>query len=226
LRKVLCSIGAGPHQALLELSGETFSIFAARHGYELDLRREVLVADRAPAWSKIALLRECLDHCDLVLWVDADAAIVDPTIDIADELARGDVMAMVAHEYDGMSVPNAGVWVLRNRRSVRRLLDRIWNRVEYLDHDWWENAALLRELGYTVEPTVELVRPTRIWGHTRFVDRSWNSISVDAASHPRINHYPGHSQEHRILGLTRDLATARAVADSWETPLPDQRPVD
>jgi len=216
LRKVLCSIGAGPHQELLDISGETFAIFARRHGYELDLRREVLVADRAPAWSKIALLQECLTRSDLVFWVDADAAIVDPTLDIADEMTRRDVMGLVAHEYDGMRVPNAGVWVLRNCRPVRRLLDRIWNRVEYLDHDWWENAALIRELGFTVEPTVALDRATRILGRTRFVDRSWNSIAIDAAAHPRINHYPGRSQEHRIAALTQDLATARAVAVGWK----------
>ena len=221
MRKVLCSIGVGPHRELLDISGATFSIFARRHAYDLELRRDSLAADRAPAWSKIKLLRELLSHYDLALWIDADVAIVDPTLDIAEELGPRDLMGLVAHEYDGMRVPNSGVWVLRSSRSVRRLLDRIWDRVEYLDHDWWENAALISELGYTVEPRVELAKATRILARTRFVDRSWNSIEIDAAPHPRINHYPGRSQEHRLDSLTRDLVTARAVAAGLEIPASD-----
>ena len=34
-----------------------------------------------------ALLRDALDRYDLVLWIDADAVIVDPSQDIADGLA-------------------------------------------------------------------------------------------------------------------------------------------
>ena len=39
-------------------------------------------------WNKLLLAAELLGRYDLVLWVDADAAIVDPTVDIADELGR------------------------------------------------------------------------------------------------------------------------------------------
>jgi hypothetical protein len=36
--KALCSIGAGPHEALLEISRPTFEAYARRHGYELIMR--------------------------------------------------------------------------------------------------------------------------------------------------------------------------------------------
>ena len=202
-------MGAGPHAALLEISGATFAAYAERHGYDLDLRTEILVPERAPAWSKIRLFLELFEHYDLVLWIDADAAIVDPTLDIADELQERDLMALVAHEVAGQVVPNCGVWVLRRHRLVRRWLEEIWNRVEYLDHQWWENAAVIDALGYQVEPTVELVRRTRMRARTRFIDRSWNSIAIDLAPHPKINHYPGRSQEYRLEHLTADLKAVR-----------------
>ncbi len=219
MRKVLCSIGAGPHAALLDISGATFAGYAERHGYDLDLRTETLAPERPPAWSKIRLLRELLEHYDLVLWIDADAAIVDPALDIAEALKRRDLMGMVAHEYDGQVVPNCGVWVLRRHRLVRRWLDAIWNRVEYLDHEWWENAAVIDELGYRVEPTVELVRRTRMRARTRYVDRSWNSIAIDRAPHPKINHYPGRSQEYRLEHLAADLRAVRN-RQSQQSPRP------
>ena len=212
MRKVLCSIGAGPFGEILDVSGTSFEIYARRHGYDLDLRRELIDPSRPASWNKIPLFLELLTEYDLVLWIDADAAVVDPTDDIADALEDRDAMALVAHEYDGQIVPNCGVWVLRRDRAVRRILERVWTHTEYLNHEWWENAALLVELGYRIEPRVEIARRSRMRQRVRFLDGSWNSIGVDPAANPRINHYPGRSQEHRLAHLTADVQLARAAA--------------
>ena len=92
--KALCSIGSGPHEALLEISRPTFAAYAERHGYELITSTE---ADprRPPAWAKVPMLREALAAYDLVLWIDADAVIVDGTRDIADELAPDRFLGLV-----------------------------------------------------------------------------------------------------------------------------------
>lgn len=217
VRKVLCSLGVGPHEELLQLSGQTFAIFAEHHGYDLEIRTRLGAPDRPPSWSKIPLFLELFATYDFVLWVDADCAIVDPTRDIAADLARTEVMAMVAHSYDGQVVPNCGVWALRRTRSVQSFLERVWSRTEYLDHDWWENAAVIDELGYSVEPPIRVLGRNRMRQRVRFLDSSWNSIGADVSEHPRINHYPGRSHEHRLASLTRDVETARAVASAWTT---------
>jgi glycosyl transferase family (putative galactosyltransferase) len=215
-RKVLCTIATGPHADLFELSGPSFAIFAERHGYDLAVRRVLTAPDREPSWNKLPFFLELFEEYDLVVWVDADAAIVDPSSDIAEELGPEDLMGVVAHEYDDQVIPNCGVWVLRNDDGVREFVERLWNRTEFLDHRWWENAAFLDELGYQVDPRVDLVRPTPMLRRTRFIDRSWNSIRVDEARHPRINHYPGRSQAHRLQELERDLSQARAAASEWD----------
>jgi hypothetical protein len=211
-RKVLCSIGAGPHAELLEISGQTFRIYAERHGYDLALRTELAAPERPASWSKVVLVQELLDRYELVFWVDADAAIVDPTADVAAELHRRTQIGLVAHEYDGQVVPNCGVMVVRSRRAARRFLDDVWRRSEYIDHKWWENAAVLDLLGYDLEPQVALRRPAPMLRKVQFIDRSWNSVLVDEAAQPRIRHYPGRSHEYRLEHLARDLAAARAVA--------------
>ena len=218
MRKVLCSVGVGPHEALLDLSSQTFEIFADHHGYDLDLRRQLTAPDRAPSWSKIPLFIELFERYDLVLWLDADCAIVDPTLDIADELEPDDLMGMVIHEYDGQAVPNCGVWVLRRHRHVQKFLERVWNRSEYLDHDWWENAAVIDDLGYAVDPPVRVIGRSRMRRRVHALTPAWNSIETDTAERPRINHYPGRSQEHRLAALERDLGTARIVAAGWPVP--------
>jgi hypothetical protein len=209
---VLCSIGAGPHAELLEISGQTFGIYAERHGYDLALRTELAAPERPASWSKVLVVQELLDTYDLVFWVDADAAIVDPSVDVADELDRRAQIGLVAHEYDGQVVPNCGVMVVRSRRAARRFLRAVWERTSYVDHKWWENAAVLDLLGYDLEPQVVLRRPSPMLRRVQFLDRAWNSVLVDESAHPRVRHYPGRSQEYRVERLRRDLALARAAA--------------
>ena len=53
----------------------TFAAYAERHGYELITSTEAL--RRPPAWAKVPMLREAARSYELVLWIDADAVIVD-----------------------------------------------------------------------------------------------------------------------------------------------------
>ncbi len=209
MRKALCSLGTGPHSELLDVSAETFRIFADRHGYELVLHHELPAPDRHPAWSKVRVILDALDRYDLVFWVDADAAIVDASRDVADELASHSLLGLVAHEYEGQQIPNCGVMVVRRDRRTRRLFEAIWEQTDLLDHKWWENAAMLRLLGYELEPKVRLVAPTRMFKRVQFLEAGWNSVLVDPAPHPRVNHYPGRSQEYRLEHLRADVATLR-----------------
>ncbi|MDA8343115.1 MAG: hypothetical protein M0007_12940 [Actinomycetota bacterium] len=209
-RKVICSIGTGPHAELLARSATTFRDYAERHGYDLCIHDQAEPSGRPPAWAKVLLIRQQLDRYDLVLWIDADAAVTDPSVDIADLLGRRDLMALVAHttpEGDD-PIPNCGVWLLRSHRATRRFLDRVWDSTAYVEHRWWENAAVLDLLGYELEPRVRLVDPSPMFRHTRLLDTEWNSIPGDAAPRPRIVHFPGLPLDERRAGLDAAVASA------------------
>ena len=211
--KALCSIGAGPHEALLEISRPTFAAYAERHGYELITSTE---SDprRPPAWSKVPMIRETLDAHDLVLWIDADAVILDGGEDIADELAHDRFLGLVAH--GEQQVPNTGVTVWRAGEQARDFLDRTWSATRYVHHPWWENAAMLDVLGYRLPSSLErgprrllrrrfgLARPSSFHAGTQFLSLEWNSVYLDRADHPRIFHCVGVPVEDRA----RDMRTA------------------
>jgi hypothetical protein len=206
VRKVLCAVGTGPHAELLALSSRTFHAYADRHGYDVELRHELLAPDRPASWSKVLLVQELLRSHDVVFCIDADAAIVDPSHDIVDDLRDDALIGLVAHEYDGQRIPNCGVWVLRRDRKTSRFLAKVWRQTQYLHHKWWENAAVLELLGYRLEPTVELVKPRRMLGRVQFLDQAWNSIAMHESPHPWVRHYPGETQEHRLAHLRADVA--------------------
>jgi hypothetical protein len=212
VRKALCSIGAGPHAALLELSRPTFAAFAQRHGYELITSSE---ADpgRPPAWAKVPMLREALGSYDRVLWIDADAVIVDASDDIP--LERD--LALVRHRRGDQLVPNTGVMAMRSGGFAEGLLDELWAAKRFIHHPWWENAALLHLFGYELPSALEPglrrlrrrrlahVRPSPYLERTQFLPPEWNAVYPDRPEHPRIVHFPGVPLEERIREMTAAL---------------------
>lgn len=203
-RKVLCSLAVGPQERLLRLARPSFERYAARHGYELDLRRQLLAPERPPPWSKVPLLRRGLEGHDLVVWVDADAVIVDPARDIAEDVPDDRFLGLVEHRYDGVAVPNTGVLVLRRGDLATEFLDAVWACEDLVDHRWWENAAVMRLLGYRLDPPGPN-EPTRYRDATAFLPKEWNSIPLDRAARPRISHYPGYSLKARYALMLRDV---------------------
>jgi hypothetical protein len=216
--KALCSIGSGPHEALLEISRPTFAAYAQRHGYELITSTE---SDprRPPAWAKVPMLREALDSFELVLWIDADAVIVDGAEDVAARLEPERFLALVRH--GEQKIPNTGVMLLHGDDRARELLDRTWAATRFVEHPWWENAALLDVLGYQLPDALDpglrsrlrrlvaprpfaLSRPSRFMEGTQFLPLEWNSVYLDRAAAPRIVHCVGVPVEQRA----RDMRAA------------------
>jgi hypothetical protein len=218
--KALCSIGSGPHEALLEISRPTFAAYAQRHGYEL-ITSTAGDPRRPPAWAKVPMLREALEAFDVVVWIDADAAIVDGGRDIADELAADRFLGLVRH--GAQQVPNTGVMVWRSGEPAIELLDRTWRATRFVDHPWWENAALLDALGYDLPSALDprwrrllrrprpfrLARPSPLLAGVQFLALEWNSVYLDRAAEPRIVHCVGVPVEQRA----RDLRAALRGSD-------------
>jgi hypothetical protein len=203
-RKVLCSIGSGPYSELLDVTAPSFERYAAVHGYDLILLRHDLAPRRPSSWSKVVLLQQLALAYDFLLWVDADAVIVDPSRDFVEELRPGR-HRYLAHRLRGQVVPNCGVMGLRGGRRAERLLSRVWNSTRFIEHGWWENAALLHLLGYDHSPPVGPNRLTWDRVRTQFVDGAWNSIPLDSCTHPRIKHYPGEGLAQRRAKMVADM---------------------
>ena len=202
--RAIASIGTGSHQPLLRLAARSFRPFAQRHGYDLHLHTEVVDASRPVSWSKVPILRGLLERYEMVLWLDSDLVIVDPREDIP----CPDFMGIVEHETREGRMPNAGVLALRSGDRARAFLDAIWAQEDLIEHKWWENAAICRLLGYTLDP-VGPGAQTRWLRHTTFLDPRWNAIPDAPVRGARIRHYPGYSVKTRAALMTRDLLLRR-----------------
>lgn len=212
--RVIASLGVGPHEALLRLAAATIEPYARRHGYALELHTGVVDATRPAPWSKVRILRDLVDRHEIVVWLDADLEIVDPRVDIASELDPGSFLGIVEHRYRASQFPNSGVMVLRGGERAAGFLDEVWALDAYIDHTWWENAAICELLGYGLDPPRRLA--TTAWrDQTTFLSPSWNWI-VNAPLHrARIRHFPGFALRTRTILMRAALVEARARSLVW-----------
>jgi hypothetical protein len=199
VRTAVCTIGAERHRELHEIACPSLVQFATVHDADLIAVDRVLAPSRPAAWSKLVLLRELMEEYDRLVWIDADAVVVDPRPDIFRGVTRARSVGMVTHRYDGLEIPNLGIMALRSCAWSKRFLGRLWAAEHFIDHKWWENAAALELLGYDLDrpsPTTRRRKLTSL--RIAELDLRWNSITLDAAAQPHIVHFPGMCHQDRL----------------------------
>ncbi len=203
---VICSLGIGEHERLLNLTRKNTELYAAKFGYDVDLRVSTLEPSRPAAWSKVLLISEELMKYKYVLWLDADTVVVNAREDFTKLTSRYKPLALVAHKYHGQTFPNTGVMSIRSTFITRRLFRRIWTMDHYLNHKWWENAAFLELLGYKtdVEPLIQ-TKKTSLNRRINWLKNDWNSMGLDPSSDPIIKHYPGVRNDDRFRFMSEDI---------------------
>lgn len=198
-------------------SALTLKVYTQTFGYDLRVNADLVATDRAASWQKIPLIRELFDEgYDFVLWVDADALFMRYDQDVQEVIEPGKDLYMVCHvapdPYVGpdatKDTPNAGVLLLRNCEWTRGLLQDLWDCEQYVDHPWWENAALLDLMGYyyPLEKGDNQLNQEFL-EHVKFIGLEWNSfphISICCAARPIIKHYAGLDNENRIRMMSKD----------------------
>jgi hypothetical protein len=206
--KILATMGLGRHEELLAVTRPTFERYAALHGYELHIPdRDYAPERRHKQWSKVGYINRILPTCNQLLWIDCDAAILDFSVDIASLLPRRRFLGLVEHRYDGQFVPNTGVMIVRSGRRARRFFAEVWDRTQYLETRWHDNAAALELFGYEFDPEASPMYchpgfSTPWLLRTQFLSNEWNSVPVDMADSPRILHVTGASTfEERVERL-------------------------
>jgi hypothetical protein len=206
VRKGLVTLASGDFDELLGVTLPSMRRYADRHGYQVRVNRAAR-ADRPPPWTKVRLLQHALANFDLVLWVDADAVIVDGRHDIASCLLAGDFQAIVCNTTREGQVPNTGVWLLRRSALALDFLRRVWRCEQFVHHKWWENAAVAHLLGYEVGPPCALHAATRYARATTWLPCKWNSVLDDAAPDPYIVHFAGLPLRERMARALNAAAT-------------------
>lgn len=108
------------------------------HGYNFICYKERL-SDRHPSWDKILAIQNSFAHgAKYVLWVDADAMVldIDKTIE---SLFDKDKDIVIAADCNGL---NAGVILFKKSVWTEFYLRKIWGMIHHLNSQWFEQSAM------------------------------------------------------------------------------------
>lgn len=208
MTKLLLTAAIGSDaKELLSLSEPTFAEYASRHGYRLHVIRTPH-DDRPPSWQKVPPLLAWLFDYEWILWVDVDAMILRPEIDVAGVLAQTNSFQAFAPEFGGKTsvpgAPNAGVWLVRGSdMRARAFLRTIDCHRAYYEHHMFEQAAIHWELGYTGAGNTCFMRDTTL------LDPRWNDV-WGVTEDPFVRHFAGLTHDERMEKM-RAATTSRKV---------------
>jgi hypothetical protein len=193
---------------VLDQSLYTFRRFAERYNYDVIVGGEESIEDRAPAWNKVALLRRLLDYYDYVLWIDADAIILDDSVDPVWLLEEHHYQALVRYNWNEEEAPCTGVWLLKSVSRATAFLDAVWDGGEgYLQRHPWEQASAAKLLGYEVDPD-RFIGPTEWSDGTLWLETEWDVIPAFTPKRRlvpcRIRHYAQESNAVRRKQMRAD----------------------
>jgi hypothetical protein len=195
MKKILTSFGFDGHDKLLEIAAPSFYRYSSKHSYDCFFPSQGFFSDKTKtypySWWKVELLSKLLHDYDLVLWIDSDVLICDDSLDISDSLMPQDHMGLVIHDVPIGKIPNCGVWVL-TQQSLN-WLDNLWQHNRFSrSSGWWEQAAVMHELGFDPDETVVSL-PKHFNIPFKELDYLWN---------PHVHDRRGLPQDLRFLHFT------------------------
>ena len=118
-------------------------IYTSRHGYDLiydvgdiNFKCKTFVGRyvhfiQPPHWVKLVLFDECLKAYQTVVWIDADALIIDHTLSLEQIIAEcpleGRGFVVSGNDCDPWPSLNTGFWIMQNTTFSHRALSAILN---------------------------------------------------------------------------------------------------
>jgi hypothetical protein len=205
---ILTGWSGATHTAMAKHTAPLMEAYADRHGH--DFISLSLIGERPASWQKLPAMYAALKAYDVVAWIDADVVVAWPDADIIAELQPGKCQAVVEHLTECGRVPNCGVWVVS--KEMRPTLQQAWtDGGEFVHHPWWEQAAIMRLMGYVIGPGPhgKLDSPTRLYEQTTFLPPVWNHHPGDI-NKPDRPHFVHVTQYDDRLSLIAKLAKIAA----------------
>lgn len=200
---VICCLGVGEnHEKALEIMKPTVEYYGNLHDIDTLFFTESFVPPRKAKKNKIFLIANLLNYYETVIWLDSDTIIVNPFLDIRNELNSDFAIYMTSYFGRDPLFPNSGVIVAKRNPITFEILEKIWNYKKKRGHSWWDQQAFLYLLGFKNNhlKIIDYTGPTKYTPYIGTLDVKWNSRPnrKDVSSDPVIIHHCGFKFQKRL----------------------------
>lgn len=107
-------------------------------------------------WFKVLLILQYLNKQDFpykyIIWIDADAVVINHSIRIEDLISRGKFLDLIiAEDMNPGNIINAGVMIIKVSHWSRVLWEEVWKCPKYHDVYFYEQSSLIHKLKSRLE---------------------------------------------------------------------------
>ena len=128
------------YKPLFDLSEPALTHYCQKNSY---IKHIYTIPDnyhRPASWYKIEkLLDHTTTNTGFSLWLDVDTMIINSNFDLK-SLVVDDKFIYISKDMNNI---NAGVVMIQNNEYCNSFLQKVWDSTEYLNHCWWEQAAIV-----------------------------------------------------------------------------------
>ena len=164
--------------------------YSEKHDIPLFYYMDVLETTRHPVWSKLLALRNHVMDFDWLLWIDADAAIVNHEKTIEPLVDGVDKMILIGKDINGW---NAGVFILKGGQESKDWLEFVFRQTQFIKSKYKEQDAM--SWSFTLPQYQDRVMEI----NRKLINAYWTQKHVDYYTDGDfILHTPGTSDTDRI----------------------------
>nr|WP_263325974.1 putative nucleotide-diphospho-sugar transferase [Neobacillus sp. Marseille-Q6967] len=205
---VICVLGSGRnHEAALKIMKPTVEYYGRRHNIDTLFFNKTFLPNQLAKKNKVFLLYNLLKYYEIVMWMDSDTIIVDPSVDIRKELNTNHVVYMTSYFGRKPLFPNSGVIVVKRDPRTYEILEKVWNYKRKYRRAWWDQQAFLNLLGFrnNLVKILSYKGPTKYTALIGSLHVKWNSRPNrrDVAKKPVILHHCGWKWPTRLAKMRR-----------------------
>lgn len=124
---------------MINVSKPILSEYCYRNNYSYDIFNIPTDYIRPYSWFKIDKLIQIDNDYDYILWMDADSVIVNKQFKI-ESIINKNKYFYISKDLHNI---NCGVFMIHNNNYMKKFLENTWNKTQYLNHCWWEQAAII-----------------------------------------------------------------------------------
>lgn len=175
---------------------------------------------RVQTWNKIISIKEEIlkKENDYIMWVDADVFFPNDAENILSVIENNFEIYLTSHYcsvFKGSNYKNTilttkrincGVMIFKVSDYCLEFLNKVWNKKEFINHFWYEQAAIMDLIGLKADLTGNLKDNQGIEYYInkiKFLPKEWNTIpsfsEISSESlRPSVIHLAGMDNNDRI----------------------------
>ncbi len=202
-KRVLVQFGTGSHARMLAITDRRHRDYANKHGMKFVSSNQAVLQDPIPpAWNKLAIiLNEFALGASVVVWMDADAVIVNHHADISKACRHGIGMARYDRPFPHYQ---SGVMIVHNEPEVVDLISGILSAVS--THSMCHTFSHEGRKGTWEQHPLNIVG-TEL-GLISSISQRWNWVPgfAESSRSPNVLAYHGFPIDQRISALSQAVS--------------------